>query len=80
MLLADHIYRHFFNDGTLTREKTTQRYLDLVNETYGAIVGESARWGDVKRSIPYTRNVDWNGEVSRLVNEYFSGRHYEYRE
>jgi len=74
MLLADHIYRHFYNGGTLTSEQTTERYLDRVNEMYGAIVGESARWGDVKRSTPYTRNVDWNGEVSRLVNQYFSGR------
>ena len=74
MLLADHIHKHFFNGGTLTPERTTQRYLDLVDEVYGAIVGESARWGDSLRSTPYTRNVEWNAEVNRLVNQYFSGR------
>ena len=74
MLLADHIHRHFFNGGTLTPEQTTQRYMDRVNEIYGAIVGESARWGDFLRSTPYTRNIEWNGEVNRLVNQYFSSR------
>ena len=44
-----------------------------ADEIHGAIVGESARWGDVLRSPPYTR-ADWEAEVNRLVNQYFSGR------
>ncbi|MBN1360927.1 MAG: lamin tail domain-containing protein [Sedimentisphaerales bacterium] len=72
--LADRIYRHFFNDGVLTREQTTKRYTDRAAEIYGAIVGESARWGDEPRpSLPYTRR-DWEAEVNRLVTQYFSGR------
>jgi hypothetical protein len=75
MLMADRIHKQFFNDGALTREKTTQRYMDRANEIYGAIVGESARWGDEPRpNRPYTRDNEWLGEVNRLVNEYFSGR------
>lgn len=75
LLLADHIYRHFFNDGVLTKEETTQRYLDRAAEIYGAIVGESARWGDATGGWrpPYTRQ-DWQAEVDRLVNEYFAVR------
>ncbi len=74
VLLADRIYRHFYNDGVLTRESTTARYLDLADSIRGAIVGESARWGDEQRpSKPYTRE-DWQNEVDRLVNQYFSGR------
>jgi len=74
IVLADHIHQHFYNEGTLTRDRTTQRYLDRADEIFGAIVGESARWGDyVRPSQPYTR-VDWQNEVNRLVMQYFSGR------
>jgi hypothetical protein len=74
MLLADQIHRHFYNGGALTREQTTQRYMNRADEIRGAIVGESARWGDEPRpSQPYTR-ADWEAEVNRLVTQYFSGR------
>ncbi len=73
MLLADRANRHFRNGGTLTRESATNRYLARAAEAYGAIVGESARWGDVLRSPAFTRE-DWQAEVNRLVNQYFSGR------
>ncbi len=74
MLLADRIYEQFYNDGALTKEQTKNRYLARADEIRGAIVGESARWGDEPRpSKPYTRE-DWLTEVSRLVNQYFSGR------
>ncbi|MBN2181913.1 MAG: CotH kinase family protein, partial [Sedimentisphaerales bacterium] len=73
MLLADRIHRQFYNEGPLTRDKVNDRYITRTNEIYGAIVGESARWGDVKRSQPYTRE-DWEREIDRLVNQFFSGR------
>jgi len=73
ILLADRIYRYFYNGGVLTRESVTARYTARAQEIHGAIVGESARWGDVKRSVPFTRE-DWQNEVDRLVTQYFSGR------
>jgi len=73
MLLADQIYKAFFNDGPLTREQATQRYLSRAHQIAGAIVGESARWGDVLRNPPPTQ-ATWQAEVDRLVNQYFSGR------
>ena len=73
-LLADHIYRQFYGDGALTKDATTNRYMARVMEAYGAIVGESARWGDAKSpNRPYTRR-DWLKEVDRLVNQYFATR------
>ena len=75
MLLADRIYKQFYNGGALTRERTTQRYKDLASDIYGAIVGESARWGDYKRSQrPYTRNAEWLTEVGRMTDDYMFGR------
>ena len=75
ILMADRIYRQFFNDGALTTGRTTRRYLDLADQIYGAIVGESARWGDnLRPSQPYTRNVEWIAEVNRLEDEYFATR------
>jgi hypothetical protein len=39
-----------------------------------AVVGESARWGDNRRSTPYTRNNEWLTEVNRLQTEFFPTR------
>jgi len=74
MLLADHIHRHFFNDGALTSANSIDRYLFRANDIDRAIVGESARWGDSKRSRPYTRDIEWVAERDRMVYEYFSIR------
>jgi hypothetical protein len=74
MLLADHIHRHFFNGGALTPAKSIDRYLFRANEIDRAIVGESARWGDSRRSRPYTRDLEWVAERDRMIYEYFSIR------
>ena len=74
VLLADHIYERFFHGGALTPESAIDRYMSRADEIDRAIVGESARWGDSRRSRPYTRDVEWVAERDRLVNEYFSVR------
>jgi hypothetical protein len=75
IMLADNIHNRFFHDGVLTTDRSTERYLIRAGEVDRAIIGESARWGDSRRSNrPYTRNNEWIGEVNRLVNEYFSVR------
>jgi hypothetical protein len=73
MEVADHVQRHFYWSGELTPDAADLRYLDRANETSGAIVGESARWGDVLRSQPYTP-ADWQAEVQRLSGQYFPVR------
>jgi hypothetical protein len=74
LLFADHIHRHFFNDGVLTPGNAAAKYqarIDTVNE---AVRCESARWGDSRRSTPYLRGVEWMNEYNRLMNSYFPGR------
>lgn len=74
MLLADRIYRQYFNDGPLTAAPAGARYLARANEIDRAIIGESARWGDALRpNQPYTR-TDWLAERDRLLNQYFPVR------
>lgn len=44
---ADRVLRHLTGDGALTPGRTGARYARLAGEVDRAIVGESARWGDV---------------------------------
>jgi len=74
MLFADHVQRHFFNDGALTPENAQARYQVLADWIDRAIVGESARWGDSSRALPYTRDAEWATERDRLLNQYFPQR------
>ncbi|MBW8039208.1 MAG: hypothetical protein FVQ85_04330 [Planctomycetes bacterium] len=74
ILFADHIHRHFFNDGVLTPEGATALYNVRLNDVDRAVVGESARWGDNHRSIPYTRDIEWITERNWLLNTYLPQR------
>ncbi|MGB2806290.1 MAG: lamin tail domain-containing protein [Sedimentisphaerales bacterium] len=74
ILFADHIHRHFFNNGVLTPEGATALYNVRLNEVGRAVVGESARWGDNRRSTPYTRDIEWITERNWLLNTYFPQR------
>jgi hypothetical protein len=71
---ADHVYRHFFNDGVMTPEvaasllKVRREIIDL------AIIAESARWGDAKVTKPRTKDDDWLVQVNFLLNDYFPKR------
>ena len=71
--LADHVQRHFFNGGALTPEAAAARFLKRKNEIDRAVVGESARWGNAKRSPALTRN-DWLNTVNSILNDYFPRR------
>lgn len=88
LAFADRVHRHFFNGGAMTPEALTQSWQARAAQIDRAIVGESARWGDLwpKQSItplpyptytlntPYTRNADWLGEQGRLLTKYFPTR------
>ena len=71
---ADRVYKHFFNDGALTPERNIKRLMARKEVIDNAIIAESARWGDVLREPPYTRDVEWLKEVNYLVNDYFPQR------
>lgn len=74
MRVADRVQRHFFNGGLLTPQACTARFLRRKAEIDRAVVGESARWGDAKRSVPLTRDVEWIAEINRVVNRYIPQR------
>ncbi len=73
MQFADHVYRHFFNGGLLTPEASIARIQRRAAQIEMAIIAESARWGDAKRSRPFTKQ-DWQNEVNRIVESYLPGR------
>ena len=50
------------------------RYEARAIEIHEALLAESARWGDHNRPEPYTRDVEWAAEYSRLMTEYFPRR------
>lgn len=58
MRWADRIQRHLFESGALTPAAWQNRINRLAAAVDGAIAAESARWGDSKRSTPFTR-ADW---------------------
>ncbi len=75
LLFADHVHKHFFNDGALTPQNAATAYQKLLDEVDRAVVGESARWGDNQRpDDPYTRDDEWVTERDRLQDDYFPGR------
>ena len=72
MQFADHVHRYFANGGVLTPEIATALVQGRAAEIDQAIIAESARWGDAKRTTPYTRET-WVGAVSTVVN-FLQGR------
>jgi len=74
MLVADRVRTHFYHGGALTPEASIARYRGLVELLDGAIVGESARWGDTVSRIPATRDDQWLPEVNRILNEFLPRR------
>lgn len=72
---ADRVHRHFFNGGALTPSRVEGTWETRANEIYSAIIGESARWGDYRRSnLPFTRDAEWQDERNRLLTTYFPTR------
>jgi hypothetical protein len=82
-LFADRVHRHTSEGGALTPAATAQRYRELTDQIYNAVVAESARWGDYRRDVHqfetgpyelYTRDGHWLPERNRLLNLYFPER------
>ncbi|WP_442481650.1 chitobiase/beta-hexosaminidase C-terminal domain-containing protein [Aeoliella sp. SH292] len=79
---ADRVQEHFFNDGALTPENTISRYEARAEEVDQAIIAESARWGSYRVDVAprggpgelYTRDDQWEQELTRLVENYFPVR------
>ena len=74
MRFADRLHQYFFNNGALTPAATKARWMKYADVLDRAIIAESARWGDHRRAVPYTRDVEWLNEQARLCNDYFPVR------
>ena len=71
---ADTIHEILFNDGPLTAENASQRWLDIAAGLDVPLIAESARWGDSKQNRPQTVNDQWIKEQTRLLESYFPVR------
>lgn len=71
---ADRVNRHLFNGGALTPAEASARFEARAREIESAVVAESARWGDERRGIPYTRDVEWVAERNRINKVFFPAR------
>src|SRR5688572_14839776 len=88
-LFGDRVQKHLFNGGALSvdpaapqwdpahpeRNVPAARFAALGDVIARALVGESARWGDVRRGTPFTRDNDWTLAKTNVLNNFFSPRH-----
>jgi hypothetical protein len=70
---ADHVYKHFFNQGCMTPEKATALFLSRAEEIEMAIIAESARWGDMYLN-PIGTKALWQSAINDIANDYFPRR------
>ncbi|MDA0811188.1 MAG: lamin tail domain-containing protein [Verrucomicrobia bacterium] len=68
---GDRLQKHFAPGAALTPEASLARWNRYAAMLDIAIVCESARWGDRRRSNPYTRDVEWIAEVNKIREEFF---------
>jgi hypothetical protein len=68
MHFADHVYKHFFNNGLLTPSVSQALIRGRADEIDMAIIAESARWGDVISSTPFTKDRHWQPEINRVLS------------
>jgi len=73
LLFGDHVHRHMFNNGPATANASYARYKKLADQVALAIIAESARWGDMARSTPYTQ-ADWQSMRDYILGTYMPQR------
>jgi hypothetical protein len=70
---ADRAYKHMFNGGALTYQKSIERINRRKAEIDLAIIAESARWGDSKNDTPRNK-THWENAVDYIINDFLPGR------
>ncbi|MGB2806405.1 MAG: chitobiase/beta-hexosaminidase C-terminal domain-containing protein, partial [Sedimentisphaerales bacterium] len=73
MRFADIVHRAMFNDGPLTSSRSAQIVQARMNQVDRPIVGESARWGDTRVTIPHTREDLFNN-LNNVLTGFISPR------
>ncbi len=74
LLFADEVQKMFFNGGILTPDSLIARYQALADEVQLAMVGESARWGDMHYPTQPLTPADWVTERDWVLNTYLPQR------
>ena len=72
---ADRVHELLFNDGLLSPTGSHVRWMRRANEIDQAIVGESARWGDSRLSVPHKRETCWIPNQEWLRDTYWPANH-----
>ncbi len=79
MRFADRVQKFLTHDGVLASSAAIARFKAEAEEigysilNGGAVVAESARWGDAKKTTPLTK-TDWLNAVNNEINNYFPTR------
>jgi hypothetical protein len=71
---AERAKMHLEGGGALTADVAAARYAARAAEIWNPLVAESARWGDTYREEPYSRDVEWVEEYTRLIDAFFPYR------
>ena len=88
LLFADRLHRAFFNGGLLyvnpdnptwdlshpERNIAADLWMNLTSGIETALIAESARWGDYRRSTPYTVSEDFQIVRNDLIENWFPRR------
>ena len=74
LLFMDKVEKLLISEGPLTTEGLRKSYTVLTDEVYLPVIAESARWGDNRRDVPYTRDIEWQTEFNWMMNEFFVTR------
>jgi hypothetical protein len=74
MRFADRVQMRMTGEGVFTESKSLERFDKRVAEIDPAVSAESARWGDMWSSVPYTKDDTWLPEIDVVRNEFFPYR------
>ena len=61
-------------NGPMTPAHLSALFQSRADEIDTAIIAESARWGDVYRDTPRTRNDDWQPAIDRVIDGFIAER------
>jgi hypothetical protein len=68
---ADRAWKHFSDKGVFSPDSSLKRLNKRIDEVDAAVVAESARWGDSKRTgAPYTKTGNWIPEIDKIRNRF----------
>ena len=77
---GDRVHKHLFNAGALIPSNNVARFLASASMISNAVVGESARWGDARKTgVPagqtgtgqtFTRNEWWQQEIDKTATNF----------